>query len=251
MEKIKTLLIDDEKACVESLKIELHEYCPDIEVVGTCHSPKDALTMIGKLNPDLIFLDIEMPWMNGFELLEQFDPIPFEVIFVTAYDQFALKAFQFSAADYLLKPSNKVQLINAVEKVKKRIEKSISRDHLKVLLNNIKQVQQPIKNIAIPSLNGVDFIPIDEIMYCEADNNYTNIFLKDASKHVVSKSLKVVEEMFENHSFIRIHHSYIVNMSHVKKYVKTDGGYVIMSNTKQLSVSRARKDELLNYIKEL
>jgi len=250
MDKIKTLIIDDELACVESLAIELEEYCPEIEIIGKCSNPKEAIQLISQLRPDLIFLDIEMPWMNGFEILEQFDPIPFEVIFVTAYDQFALKAFQFSAVDYLLKPNNKAQLINAVEKVKKRIEKSINKDHLKVLLENIKK-DKPLKNIAIPNINGVDFIAIDDIMYCEADNNYATIYLNDNNKTVVSKSLKIIEQMFSDHAFVRIHHSYIVNMDHVKKYIKADGGYVVMSDGKQLSVSRSRKEDLLKFIKRV
>jgi two-component system LytT family response regulator len=250
MDSIKTLIIDDELACVESLAIELEEYCPEIELVGKCNDPKESIRMISELKPDLIFLDIEMPWMNGFEILEQFDPIPFEVIFVTAYDQFALKAFQFSAVDYLLKPNNKAQLISAVDKVKKRIEKSITKDHLKALLDNIKK-DKPLKNIAIPNINGVDFIAIDDIMYCEADNNYSTIHLKDKQKTIVSKSLKTIEQMFSDHSFVRIHHSYIVNMDHVKKYIKTDGGYVVMSDGKQLSVSRSRKEDLVGFIKSV
>lgn len=249
MNKIKAILVDDEKACVDTLAIELEHYCPEIDVLCTCTSPEDALEKIAALNPDLVFLDIEMPWMNGFELLQQFDPIPFEVIFVTAYDQFALKAFQFSAVDYLLKPVNKDHLKSAVKKVTQRIEKSFSKDHLKVLLENIRNAEKPLPNIAIPSMSGVDFIAVADIIYCEADNNYTTIYMADGSKTVVSKALKIMESMLADHSFIRIHQSYVVNMLHVKKYIKTDGGSVIMSNGKELSVSRSRKDALLEYVK--
>lgn len=249
MKALNVIIIDDEKACVESLAIELTHYCEGINILAKCTSPEDALTKIQELKPDLVFLDIEMPWMNGFELLQQFDPIPFEVIFATAYDKFALKAFEFSAVDYLLKPMNKDSLIAAVKKVRQRITKSVSNDHLKVLLENISTKNKALPIIAVPDMQGINFVPVDDIIYCEADNNYTNILQKDDTKIVISKSLKVVENMLSDHSFARIHQSYLVNVLHVKKYIKSDGRSVIMSNGKELPVSRSKKDELLDFIK--
>ncbi|TVQ42081.1 MAG: DNA-binding response regulator [Saprospirales bacterium] len=246
MEKINAIIIDDEVACTESLKIELEMYCPQIEVMAVCNTAEEGLSKIVSLKPDLVFLDIEMPWMNGFELLRQLNQINFEVIFITAYDQFALKAFEFSAVDYLLKPIKKEDLISAVQKVEQRRTKLLSTEHIEAMLSNMNFLTKDFSSIAVPTGEGLEFIPVDEIIYCEADNNYTYIHKSGGDSLLLSKTLKEVEGMLSNHSFFRIHQSFLINMKHLRKYVRGQGGYVVMSNKKDLPVARSKKDGLMS-----
>ena len=243
------ILIDDERACTESLAIELDRYCPDVNVVAKCNSPENGREAIHKLHPQLVFLDIEMPRMNGFELLESIDLIDFEVIFVTAYDQFAIKAFRFSAVDYLLKPIQKQELIEAVAKVRKRVEKEMSKEHLEVLLKNVRNPNKPLGNLAVPTMEGLDFIPVQEIVFCQSDSNYTNLITVGGKTVVISRPLKFVEAMLEDHPFYRVHQSYLVNLEHIRKYVKGQGGEVIMSNGTFISVARSKKEGLLRLVR--
>ena len=249
MEKIKSILIDDEIACTEALKIELEMYCPQIEIIASCNTAEDGLAKIVALKPDLVFLDIEMPWMNGFELLRQLNQINFEVIFITAYDQFALKAFEFSAVDYLLKPIRKQELISAVQKVEQRRSKSLSTEHIEAMLSNINFLAKDFSSIAVPTGEGLEFIPVEEIIYCEADNNYTYIHKSCGNSILLSKTLKEVEGMLSNHSFFRIHQSFLINMKHLRRYIRGQGGFVVISNKKELPVSRSKKDDLMDSFK--
>ncbi|MEL6926166.1 MAG: response regulator, partial [Bacteroidota bacterium] len=189
MKNLRAILIDDELACTETLAIELAAYCPDVEVIARCNSAEEGLRSIINLKPDLVFLDIEMPWMNGFELLEKLPGIDFSVIFVTAYDQFAIKAFRFSAVDYLLKPIDKSELIEAVEKVKKRTPDNNGNEQLKFLLENIKHQNDPLPNIALPTMEGLDFVAVKDIIYCESDNNYTKLYQQSGKMLLLSKPL--------------------------------------------------------------
>jgi len=248
MRHINAIIIDDEAACTESLSLELQMYCPQVNILSSCHSAAEGLSSIVKFKPDLVFLDIEMPRMNGFELLNQLKQINFEVIFVTAYDQFALKAFKFSAIDYLLKPIVYEDLIAAVNKVEQRIIKNLGSDHLEALLSNINFLNKNLSTIAVPSLEGLEFVPVEEINYCEAQVNYTSIHKTDGSSILLSKTLKNVESMLENHQFIRIHQSYLINIAHLKKYIRGQGGYVIMRNGANLPVSRNKKDDFISKI---
>jgi len=246
MEKISAILIDDEVACTETLAIELELYCPQIEVLAGCNSAEEGLSKIVALKPELVFLDIEMPWMNGFELLQQLNQINFDVIFITAYDQFALKAFKFSAVDYLLKPVKKEDLIAAVAKVEQRRAKKLSTEHIEAMLNNINFLNRDFPSLAVPTSEGLEFIPVDEILYCASDNNYTHIYKSSGDSILLSKTLKEVEGMLENRQFLRIHQSYLINSRHLRKYVRGQGGHVVMSNGKELPVARARKDDILD-----
>ena len=249
MEKINALIIDDELACTESLTIELELYCPQVNIQAACNSAEDGLAKIVSLKPDLVFLDIEMPWMNGFELLRQLNQINFEVIFITAYDQFALKAFEFSAVDYLLKPIRKEDLISAVQKVEQRRTKMLSTSHIEAMLSNINFLNKDFSSIAVPTGEGLEFIPVEEIIYCEADNNYTYIHKKMGDSLLLSKTLKEVEGLLFNHSFFRIHQSYLINLKHLRKYIRGQGGFVVLSNHKELPVARSKKDDLMNTFK--
>lgn len=242
---IKAILIDDEVHCLETLSILLKEYCPQIAVVDQCRSAKKGLEAIDKNKPDLVFLDIEMPAMNGFELLEQFQEIPFAVIFTTSYDQYAIKAIRFSALDYLLKPIDPKELIVAVQKV--QTQKVLpSTEQFQMLLKQVHQKGSGFQKVAIPTTEGFELISSDHIIHCEADDNYTHLYLKNKVKITACRTLKEMEEQLEDFSFfIRVHHSYLVNLNEVIKYVRGEGGYLILTDGSTVNVSRSRKENLL------
>jgi two-component system LytT family response regulator len=245
MTTIDAIIIDDEISCTESLSLELGMYCPQVQVVACCHSAAEGLAAIIRYKPDLIFLDIEMPRMNGFEMLRQLNEINFDVIFVTAYDQFAMKAIKFSASDYLLKPIVFGDLISAVDKVEQRIIKNTNHDHLEAVLANVNYLYNNLNAIAIPTSEGIEFITHDEILYCEAQVNYTLIHKANQRPLLISKTLKEIESMLEHFPFIRIHQSYLININYLSKYVRGSGGYVVLKNGTQLPVSRAKKEDFL------
>ncbi len=241
---IKTIIIEDEPYCCETLVTLLEEYCPEVEVAAVLHNSKDALEAIKKLSPDLVFLDVEMPHMNGFEMLEQLHQINFELIFCTSYDQYALKAIRFSAIDYLLKPVDSDELQEAVQKVIRRSQKPIA-EQLEILLQKIHAPSTPVSKIAMPTMEGLQMIQVNSIISCEADSNYTILHLKDKKKTVVSSTLKEIEELLEDHAFVRVHRCYLVNLNEVEKYVKGEGGYLVMSDGATVDVSRSKKEVLL------
>lgn len=241
---IKTIIIDDEMHCRKTLGILLKEYCPEVEVIEQCDNGETGADAIKKFNPDLVFLDIEMPRMNGFEMLEQFSEIPFAVVFTTGYDQYAIKAFRFSALDYLLKPIDHQELRKAVEKVNQHIPSQLPQQ-LEILLQKLNHKPSAINKIALPTMEGLQMVPVDSIISCASDRNYTALMLKGKQKIIVSRILKDIEEMLEEYSFLRIHHSYIVNLNEISKYVKGEGGYVVMTDGSSVDVSRSRKEILL------
>jgi two-component system, LytTR family, response regulator len=241
---IKAIIIDDEMHCRKTLSILLKEYCPDVQVIEQCENGEDGVEAIKKSKPDLVFLDIEMPRMNGFEMLEQFSEIPFAVIFTTGYDQYAIKAFRFSALDYLLKPIDHEELKKAVLKVSRQVLYPLPQQ-LEILLQKIHHQPAAINKIALPTMEGLQMIPVDSIVSCASDRNYTAVLLKGKQKIIVSKILKDIEEMLEEYSFLRVHHSYIVNLNEISKYVKGEGGCLVMSDGSSVDVSRSRKEILL------
>ncbi len=242
---IKAIIIDDEGHCLETLSILLSEYCPQVATLEQCRSAKKGLEAIARLRPDLVFLDIEMPAMNGFEMLEQFQQIPFAVIFTTSYDQYAIKAIRFSALDYLLKPIDPKELILAVQKV--QTQKALpSAEQFEMLLKQVHHKGSGFQKIAIPTVEGFELIPADQIVHCKADDNYTHLYLKDKSRITACRSLKEMEEQLQDFSFfIRVHHSYLVNLNEVTKYVRGEGGYLILTDGSTINVSRSRKEMLL------
>lgn len=244
---IKAILVDDEQHGLETLAIHLADYCLNVQVLAKCSSAKKALEAIAQHTPDLVFLDIEMPVMNGFELLEQFDKIPFSVIFTTSYDQYAIKAIRFSALDYLLKPIDPKELIAAVNKVEQQKHQP-SNEQLKMLMEQLQHKEGRFAKIAIPTIEGFELIPADEVVRCEADDNYTHLYLKNKTKVIASRSLKEIEEQLRDFpSFIRVHHSYMVNLNEVTKYVRGEGGYLVLTDGSTVNVSRSRKEMLLKY----
>ena len=241
---IKSVIIDDEQHCIDSLKADIDKYCGNIDVAATCLSGKDGVLAIKKYKPRLVFLDVEMPWMNGFEMLEMLEHIDFCIIFTTAYDKFAAKAFRISAVDYLLKPVDVNDLKEAVKKAEEKILASEGIINIQNLLHNIRQPSQQQK-IAFPQRDGYEFILAENILYCHAEGAYTTIHLKGDKKFLVSKNLGDVEESLPADIFVRIHHSTIVNILHITNLVKSDGGYLVIDNNEKLMISKAKKDALL------
>jgi two-component system LytT family response regulator len=244
---IRAILIDDEVHCLDTLNMLVSDFCPEVQVIEQCVSPKKGLEAINKNQPDLVFLDIEMPMMNGFELLEQFKEIPFSVIFTTSYDQYAIKAIRFSALDYLLKPVDPKELVTAVHKVQSH-KTPPSAEQFRMLMDQIQHKETGFTKIAVPTFDGFELIPVEQVIRCEADDNYTHVFLKTKNKVTACRTLKEMEEQLQDFSFfVRVHHSWIVNLNEVTKYVRGEGGYLIMSDNSTVNVSRSRKDALMKW----
>lgn len=239
---IKTIIIDDERDSTELLHLQLTQKCPQVEILGKYTSSPAGLKAIEKLQPDLVFLDIEMPIMNGFELLENISNLNFTVIFITAYDQFALKAFRFNALDYLVKPVETADLIDAVSKAERNI-----RTYHTQLSHLQKQLRgEPLTKIAVPDHHGVMFIDLSEILYAESNNNYTKLILVDGRQFTISKTLGDVQDVLEERNFLRIHRQYIVNLNKIKQFFRGEGMYLIMDNGKNIPVARNQKDKLID-----
>jgi two-component system LytT family response regulator len=247
---IKALIVDDEKNCCEALEILLIDNCPEVDVIAIANSGADALKKISKLQPQLVFLDIEMPNMNAFQLLEQLSPINFEIIFTTSYDQYAIKAIKFSALDYLLKPIDREELEKAVQKVHKKVNNTIPQQ-LEILLQKVRQPAILVHRVALPTMQGLELVPVNTIVSCSSHNNYTEFLLKDRKKILVSRTLKEIEEILEDHAFLRVHHSYIVNLNEIVRYIKGEGGYLVMSDDSKVDVSRSRKELLMQKLQVL
>lgn len=245
---IRTIVIDDEEKGRESLVYSIGKYCPDIELIAVCESPEKGIDIIKSLKPALVFLDIQMPVFSGFDVLSRVSPIDFEVIFVTSYDKYAIKAIRFSALDYLLKPIDIDELIQAVRRAKENISKEESGHKYASVLHNINHPQGEIERLAIPTLDGIDFFQTDEIIYLQASGSYTSIFLTGKKNQLVSKNLKDFEVMLITQGFCRVHNSYLINMKHVRKYIKGEGGYVILTDDHHVDISRRRKDVFLNLL---
>ena len=241
---IKAILIDDEEHCRESLSIQLARYCPEVSLLAACPSAAEGLKAIEQLHPDVVFLDVEMPRMNGFELLQGFTNIPFAVIFTTGYDAYAIKAIRFSALDYLLKPIDKDELIKAIAKVHTKPVPTINQQ-FDILLEKLSDKPVKLQKIALPSLEGFELVQLESILRCESDSNYTYVYLKTGRRLLVSRTLKEIEELLEGHSFLRVHHSHVVNLNEIERYVRGEGGYLIMSDQSSVTVSRSRKEALL------
>ena len=245
---IKAILIDDEPHCLESLSLDLAKYCPEIEVCKTLSSSKEGLKYIKKLKPDLLFLDIEMPWMNGFELLEYLSPIDFEVIFVTAYDSYAVNAFKVNAVDYLMKPIDREDLKSAVAKIKAKLfTKEPENDKIHHLLDQYFSSKSQ-KKIVFAEKDRQKIVNPNDIISVKAESNYSQVMLAGEKPLTLSITLKSIEEKLEGMGFMRVHHSYLVNMDRVSQYVKSDGGYLIMNDNSMIPISRSKKSELKTFL---
>jgi len=245
--KIKSIIIDDEKHGRENLAGILKQHCPEVIVLGEADSVNTAILLIKSKDTDLIFLDIEMPKANGFQLLEHFKDASFEVIFVTAYDSYAIKAIRFSAADYILKPINFNDLKVAVDKVAKRIRLKEENDRIKQLFRNIHQPQNP--RIGLPTADRIEFVELDKIIRCQGEGNYTHFYFEENRHLLVAKTLVEFEDLLQEYSFIRIHKTHLVNLKHVVAYLKSDGGTLQLSNGDLVAVSRRRKEFVQKILK--
>lgn len=245
--KIKSIIVDDEKHGRENLAGILEKYCPEIDLVAEANSVDAARAAIEKYDPDLVFLDIEMPKANGFHLLEQLQDFRFEVIFVTAYGNYAIKAIRFSAADYILKPININDLQAAVQKVSERIRQKQENLRMKQLVHNISQPQNP--RIGLPAGDRIEFADVKTIIHCRGEGNYTHIYFEGNKHLLVAKTLVEFEELLHEYAFLRAHKAHLVNLNHVVAYLKTDGGSLRLSNGNEVAVSRRRKEQVLKMLK--
>jgi two-component system, LytTR family, response regulator len=241
---IKAIIVDDEPYCCEALATLLQRYCPDVRVIDTCYNGETAIRAIEEDKPQLLFLDIEMPQMNGFQMLEKLKEINFELIFTTSYDQYAIKAIRVSALDYLLKPIDREELQKAVRLALDRLQSPLPQQ-MEILLQKLNHTSIALHRIALPTMEGLQMIPAEMIVRVQSDSNYSILMLKSKQKIIVSRTLKELEEILEDYSFIRVHNSHLVNMNEVDKYVKGEGGYLLMSDGSTVDVSRSRKDTLL------
>jgi two-component system LytT family response regulator len=237
------LIVDDEPYCCETLVLLLERYCPGIHILDVCYSADSALQSIRERPPVLLFLDIEMPHLNGFELLERIPEVTFQLIFTTSYDQYAIKAIRFSALDYLLKPIDPEELQKAVQKAAQKL-KTPPTSQIELLLEQLRY-PTAAKKIAIPTMEGLQMIAVDSIISCSSDSNYSVLLLKNKKKVIVSRTLKEIEGLLTQHPFLRVHHSFLVNLDEVQKYVKGKGGYLVMSDDSIIDVSSSRKEALL------
>ena len=241
------IIIDDEAKGRMALKQKLLDYCPQIRLVGEADSGKQGILLIEQLNPDIVFLDIEMPGMDGFEMLKKITGKKFHIIFTTAYDHYAIKAIRFAAFDYLLKPVDIEELKQAVEKITHSQPQNHTSKKIEVLEQHLF-ANSTLNKIAIPALDGILFFNISDIVYLEAHSNYTEIHFANSQKIVASRTLKEFEEMLPGDKFFRPHHSHIINLQYIKRYIRGDGGQIELQNGTIVSVSRSKKEEFLKTI---
>lgn len=242
---MNAIIVDDEEKSRITLRNFLTRYCPDISLADEADGVDSGLKSIRRHQPDVVFLDVEMNDGTGFDLLNLLKPVTFKVIFITAFDSYALKAFNFSAVDYLLKPIDPARLVEAVNKLNSASPNDLLHKKLEALLEN----KVSIEKIALPEIDGLVMVKIKEIIRCESESNYTRFYLKSGKTHLSTKTLKEYDEMFSGLNFCRIHKSHLININFVSRYIKGEGGAVIMEDSTELEVARRRKDDLLQMLK--
>ena len=242
--KTTAVIIDDEEGARESLANILKSYVPAVEILGKAASAAEGFELINKVEPQLVFLDVEMPNENAFDLIDKFDSVNFEIIFVTAYDHYAIQAIKSSALDYLLKPVDIDDLKSAVAKLDHKISQPQKDEQFDLLLASVNS-DRPHKKIAVPETDGLIFIDVDEIIRCESDGNYTKIYLKNEKRIVSSKTLGDYDGILKNNDFFRTHRSHLINLNEIHKFVKGDGGYILMSDKSEVEISRRKKQDFL------
>ncbi|MEZ4989538.1 MAG: LytTR family DNA-binding domain-containing protein [Saprospiraceae bacterium] len=246
---IQAVIIDDEQHSIDTLIWKLENYCQNVEVLKAFTNPVEGVQFLKENTVDLLFLDIEMPMMNGFDVLEELGAdIDFSVIFVTAYDTFGIKAVKFSALDYILKPVHNKELVAAVEKYQS-INKEESKDKIDNLLSNLEAERQrkPVK-IALASRESIEFVAPEDIILCEADSNYSKVYLSNGKMRLISKTLRDFEEILQPQGFFRPHNSFVINLEHVQEFQRNDGGYLVMKNKMKVPVSKQKRGEVLGLL---
>ncbi len=242
---IKTLIIEDEQKSMDMLAGIIQKNCPDLSIVGLARNVKEGVEMIESLKPELVFLDISMPDGSGFDLLERVSGHKFELIFATASDQHAIRAIKYSACDYLLKPIDIEELKEAVNKVVQKKRSSPNMENLQFLIQHLKKADENFQKITLPTGNAYEIVNIKDIVRCEADGSYTTFYLADKRKLMISVGLKHYEELLPENDFIRVHHHHLINMNHVVRFLKEDGGYAIMSDGSKIEISRRKKETFM------
>ena len=242
---LTAIIIDDEASSRNALRQKMVNHCPEVVIIAECENGETGIQHIETKKPDIIFLDVEMPRMNGFTMLQQLTNKNFEVIFITAYDHYAIRAIKFSALDYLVKPVEVEELKIAVAKVSTKKNQTVNNSRVEMLLQNLLDEKTTHQRIALSSMEGLQFVLTDEIIYLEANSNYTSFYLAGNRKITATKTLKDFEEILPASIFLRIHHSYLINKNRVEKYIKGDGGQVLMMNGVTLDVSRRKKEEFI------
>ena len=242
----KVIIIDDELHCIERLRNLLAVHCSElVQLSGSFQTIEDGITAIRSLHPDVVFLDVELNGKTGFDLLKECSAKDFEVVFTTAYDKYAVQAFRFSAIDYLLKPIDANDLKQAVDRLQKRAAGDQMIKKFDTLFYNIKNASDNQKRITVPTMQGLEFLQVSEIVRLESKVNYTSIFLKDKQKIIVAKTLKEFEELLNDYNFYRVHNSHLINLNYIKSYKKGKGGIVVMTDQSEIEVSTRRKEEFL------
>lgn len=246
--KIRTILIEDESPAMETMELYLKKYCPDIQVVGKAMDARSAIELLQQQKCELVFMDVELPYGNAFDILEKVGAIPFHLVFVSAYDQYALNALNHKAVHYILKPIDIEELIKAVEKVKEQlnIQQQLHDAPKKHIAKNYHEHQN--KKFVFPHLNGFDLIEVSQIIRCQADDNYTKIFLQNGTSRLISKTLKKVEQQLNELGFLRVHKSHLVNLNHIVSYQKGNLGSLIMSDGSEVSITSEKKAKLLKLL---
>lgn len=242
---ISTIIVDDEPKAIQNLHLLLEKHCPSVNVVAQSTDPLEGIGLIASKRPQLVFLDIDMPNLNGFELLEKVKFMPLEVIFITAYQHFALQAIKISALDFLLKPVSIEELKAAVQKAEEKVGSAQPNPNLAVFFDNLQQTSPYNQKLAIPTMEGMNFVNLEDILYFVAEGNYCYVILSNEQKKLVSRTLKYFEEILPNQSFCRIHREYIINLHYIKKYLKGRGGQVELMNGICIDVSARKKDKFL------
>jgi len=247
---MKAILVDDEPDGIRTLKKLLELNCPEVEIVGTCSNAMTAKLMLEEIQPDLVFLDVRMPGKSGLEMLTELPEQNFEVIFVTAHNEYMLQALQFSAVDYLMKPVDEDRLVEAVERVKKRMMQSTPAGNTEALLHNINKIGNPMEmRLCLPTLKGFTIVKLEEIVYCEAQRSYTVFRLTNNKTIMISKPLFDYDKLLNDTIFLRVHKSFLINLLHIKEYMRGDGGTVVMSNGMEIEVSRRKKEMFMAKVK--
>jgi two-component system, LytTR family, response regulator len=246
-EQIRTILVDDEKSSLITLEKLLIKYCPEVHIIDTSGSVEKAISIIEKEKPELVFLDISMPDGDGFEVIERSDYKSFEVIFITGYDRYAIRAFEFAALHYLLKPIDHNDLLEAINRFKNRTKTEHIESKLKILNDNINNKS---RKIILPSSDGLIVVELDDIIRCESSNNYTTFYMVKGEKYVISKSINGYESLLCDIHFARIHSKHLINLKYVKKYVKGRGGYVVLQDNSNVDVSEGKKKDFLRQLNE-
>lgn len=252
---ITAVLVDDDSNLREGMKALLNRYAPEIQILGEAENVTNAVSVIDQLNPQVVFLDIQLADGTGFDILEKLTEkngkIASQVVFITAHEEYAIKAFRFSALDFLLKPVDPEELQKVIEKIKNTVKKNDTFSHIDLLLENIRKKVDNFKRIALSTSDGIHLFDVSDIIRCESTDNYTTFYIRNSKPILISKTLKEYEELLTEQGFERIHQSHLINLAYLKSYIKKDGGYVIMADNSNLPVSQRKKDRLQELIRNL